>query len=60
MRESANTVTQAGFAPLMATAIAEKHDWVAALARQGVFDGISKDAPWQEYADRLLKARPQA
>ena len=58
MRESANTVTEAGLTPLMATAIAEKHAWVAALARQGVFSGIGKDAPWQEYADRLLKARP--
>lgn len=59
MRESANTVTEAGFAPFMAAAIAQKHDWIAALARQGVFDGIAKDAPWQEYADRLLKARPK-
>ncbi|MBC7709110.1 MAG: DUF1932 domain-containing protein [Rhizobacter sp.] len=58
MRESANTVAEAGLTPLMATAIAEKHDSVAALARQGVFDGIGKDAPWQDYADRLLKARP--
>ena len=58
MRESANTVTEASLTPLMATAIAKTHDWVAALARQGVFDGIAKDAPWQDYADRLLKARP--
>ena len=59
MRESANTVKDTGMAPVMAAAIAEKHDWVAGLARDGVFDGIGKDAPWQEYADRLLKVRPK-
>jgi 3-hydroxyisobutyrate dehydrogenase-like beta-hydroxyacid dehydrogenase len=48
MREAANTVQEAGFQPIMAAAIAEKHDWVA---------GIGKDAPWQEYADRLLNRR---
>jgi 3-hydroxyisobutyrate dehydrogenase-like beta-hydroxyacid dehydrogenase len=53
MRESARTVNEAGFPPFMAAAIAEKHDWVAQLARQGVFDGLQKDAPWQDYADRL-------
>ena len=57
MREAANTVEQAGFQPVMAAAIAEKHEWVAVVARDGVFNGIAKDAPWQEYADRLLKAR---
>ena len=57
MREAANTVEEAGFQPVMAAAIAEKHDWTAAVARDGVFNGIAKDAPWQEYADRLLKAR---
>ena len=55
MRESANTVHEAGFEPVMAAAIAEKHDWVAAIARDGVFNGIGKDARWQDYADRLLK-----
>ena len=57
MREAANTVEEAGFQPVMAAAIAEKHEWVAVVARDGVFNGIAKDAPWQEYADRLLKAR---
>ena len=57
MREAANTVEEAGFQPVMAAAIAEKHDWVAVVARDGVFNGIAKDAPWQEYADRLLKVR---
>ena len=59
MREAANTVSDAGFPPLMATAIADKHDAIAELAREGVFNGISKDAPWQEYADRLLKVKPK-
>lgn len=57
MRESANTVAEAGFAPYMAAAIAEKHDWVALQARAGVFAGLGKEATWQDYADRLLQAR---
>ena len=55
MREAANTVREAGFEPWMAAAIAEKHDWVAKQSRDGVFDGLPKDASWQQYADRLLK-----
>ena len=54
MRESASTVREGGFAPLMASAIAEKQDWVAGLARDGVFEGIADKAPWQAYADRLI------
>jgi 3-hydroxyisobutyrate dehydrogenase-like beta-hydroxyacid dehydrogenase len=54
MRESARTVSEAKFPPMMAGAIAEKQDWVAELARQGIFNGIPKDAPWQDYADRLI------
>lgn len=57
MRESANTVREAGFEPLMAAAIAAKQQWVADAARDGVFEGIAKDARWQEYADALLAAR---
>lgn len=57
MREAANTVRETGFEPWMAAAIAEKHDWVAQQSRDGVFDGLPKDAPWQDYADRLLAAR---
>jgi 3-hydroxyisobutyrate dehydrogenase-like beta-hydroxyacid dehydrogenase len=60
MRESAATVRDAGFEPVMTSAIAEKHDWVASQAREGVFNGIGKDAPWQDYADRLLKVKPKA
>ena len=55
MRESANTVQEAGFTPFMAAAIAQKHDWVAGLARDGVFDGLPKSPVWQEYADRMIE-----
>ena len=54
MREAANTVREAGFEPFMATAIADKQQWVADEAVAGVFDGLPKDARWQEYADGLL------
>lgn len=57
MRESANTVREAGFPPTMTTAIAEKQQWVADLAAQGLFKDLPKDAPWQAYADRLLAVR---
>jgi len=57
MRECAQTVREVGFAPLMAEAIAEKHQWVADQARAGVLDGVEKSAPWQAYADALLAAR---
>jgi 3-hydroxyisobutyrate dehydrogenase-like beta-hydroxyacid dehydrogenase len=57
MRESANTVREAGFEPFMAQAIAGKQQWVADRAKDGVFGGIGKQAPWQDYADRLIAAR---
>jgi 3-hydroxyisobutyrate dehydrogenase-like beta-hydroxyacid dehydrogenase len=56
MRESANTVKEAGFEPFMAAAIADKQQWVADQAKRGVFKDVAKGAKWQEYADRLLKA----
>ena len=59
MRESANTVLEAGFTPFMAAAIAEKHDWVAQQSRAGVFAGIGTEAQWQDYADRLLERSRQ-
>ncbi|MBI5275579.1 MAG: NAD(P)-dependent oxidoreductase [Burkholderiales bacterium] len=55
MREAANTVREAGFEPLMAAAIADKQQWVADQARDGTFEGLANDVPWQDYADRLLK-----
>ena len=60
MRESANTVREAGFEPFMASAIADKQQWVADQAAAGVFGDLPKGARWQDYADRLLAARPDA
>ncbi|MBC7436365.1 MAG: DUF1932 domain-containing protein [Bdellovibrionales bacterium] len=56
MREAANTVKEAGFEPFMAGAIADKQQWVADLAKAGVFEGMAKDAMWQDFADRLIAA----
>jgi 3-hydroxyisobutyrate dehydrogenase-like beta-hydroxyacid dehydrogenase len=55
MRESANTVKEAGFDPFMASAIAQKQQWVADRAKEGVFKDVGKGARWQDYADRLLE-----
>lgn len=57
MREAANTVQEAGFPPLMTGPIAEKQQWVADQALDGVFEGLDKGARWQDYADRLLAER---
>lgn len=61
MREVAHTVREAGFEPFMASAIADKHAWMAGQARDGLFADLDHRAdslsPWQAYADRLL-ARP--
>ncbi len=58
MREAANTVREAGFESFMATAIADKQQWVADQAAAGLFSGLEKDACWQDYADRLLVKPP--
>ena len=58
MRESANTVREAGFEPTMTAAIADKQQGVADQARAGIFDGVAKGARWQDYADQLIAARP--
>lgn len=57
MREAANTVAEAGFEPLMTRGTADKQQWVADLARDGLFRELPKDARWQDYADRLLAQR---
>ncbi|OSZ67780.1 NAD(P)-dependent oxidoreductase [Hydrogenophaga sp. IBVHS2] len=57
MREVAQTVREAGFEPFMASAIADKHQWMADQARAGHFVGLV-DPAWADYADRLLAARP--
>ena len=61
MREAAHTVREAGpgVDPFMASAIADKQQWVADQARAGVFAGVGKDARWQDYADRLLGVPPK-
>jgi 3-hydroxyisobutyrate dehydrogenase-like beta-hydroxyacid dehydrogenase len=58
MRESANTVSDTGFAPLMAEAIAKKHQFIADQAAAGTFAGLSKESSWQAYADALIKTKP--
>jgi 3-hydroxyisobutyrate dehydrogenase-like beta-hydroxyacid dehydrogenase len=58
MFEAANTVKETGFEPVMTAATARKQAWVAGLSQAGVFDGLPKDARWQDYADRLLTNRP--
>jgi 3-hydroxyisobutyrate dehydrogenase-like beta-hydroxyacid dehydrogenase len=59
MREAANTVKEAGFDPFMSSAIADKQQWVAEQAKAGVFEGLAKDAKWQDYADRLIERSPK-
>jgi 3-hydroxyisobutyrate dehydrogenase-like beta-hydroxyacid dehydrogenase len=54
MREAANTVREAGFDPFVASAIADKQQWVADQAANAVFEGLGKSARWQDYADRLI------
>lgn len=53
MRESAATVREAGIEPRMASATAELQGWFAALRADGAFDGLPKDASWQDMADRI-------
>ncbi|HOZ93841.1 MAG TPA: DUF1932 domain-containing protein, partial [Ottowia sp.] len=57
MRESARTVQEAGFEPLMTAAIAAKQQWVADQARAGAFKPIVKGERWQDFADALLRQR---
>ncbi|HSD53112.1 MAG TPA: DUF1932 domain-containing protein [Burkholderiales bacterium] len=55
MREVAVTVREAGLAPYMAAAAAERQDWVAGLKAQAGLGEVAKGANWREYADRLLR-----
>jgi aryl-alcohol dehydrogenase-like predicted oxidoreductase/3-hydroxyisobutyrate dehydrogenase-like beta-hydroxyacid dehydrogenase len=59
MRESAQTVSETGFPPLMASAISEKHQWIADLAADGVFDFVDPNSDWQTWADALLAAKSE-
>ena len=54
MREAAVTVREAGFEPWMPAATAEKQDWVAALAKSGLFRELGPDASWRDYADKII------
>lgn len=53
MCEAAATVREAGFEPLMASAIADRQAWMAALAAGGAFADLSRDAAWRTFADRI-------
>jgi 3-hydroxyisobutyrate dehydrogenase-like beta-hydroxyacid dehydrogenase len=55
MREVAVTVREAGLAPHMAAATAERQDWVAAMKTAAGLGEVAKDANWRAYADRLLQ-----
>jgi len=57
MREVAVTVRDAGLAPHMAAATAERQDWVAGLKGPARLADIAKGANWREYADRLRAAQ---
>jgi 3-hydroxyisobutyrate dehydrogenase-like beta-hydroxyacid dehydrogenase len=53
MREAAATVREAGLEPFMASAIADRQQWVADLAKSATFAGAAKDEPWRAQADRI-------
>jgi len=56
MREAAATVREARLEPFMASAIADRQAWVAALAAAGVFADSPRDAAWRELADRIARS----
>lgn len=56
MREAAVMVRDAGFDPWMTAATADKHAWIAALARSGLFHGLASSPSWRDYADRIITA----
>jgi len=55
MREVALTVKEAGLEPWLASATAERQDWVAKQKTAAGLTEVAKDANWREYADRLLE-----
>lgn len=57
MREAAVTVHEAGLEPHMASATAERQDWVASLKARAALGEVDKEADWRDYADRLLGRR---
>jgi 3-hydroxyisobutyrate dehydrogenase-like beta-hydroxyacid dehydrogenase len=54
MREVAVTVREIGLEPLLASAIAERQDWMAKQKEQAGLGQVAKGANWRAYADRLL------
>src|SRR5262249_16753094 len=43
MREAAATLREIGLDALMTGAIAERHQWIADLAKEGSFDGVNEE-----------------
>ncbi len=56
MREVAVTVREAGLDPWMASATAERQDFMARQKDAAGLSRVAKDANWREYADRLIAA----
>ena len=52
MREAAATVREVGLDPFMASAIADRQQWVADLARAATFADAPQE-PWRAQADRI-------
>jgi len=57
MREAAATVREIGLDGCMAAATAERQQWVAALADEGV---LAPDDPWREAADAAIASARRA
>ena len=54
MREVAETVREAGLEPWMASATAERQDWMAKQKDAAGLAQVAKGANWRAYADKLL------
>ena len=55
MREVAVTVREIGLEPLLASATADRQDWMARQKDEAGLAAVAKDANWRAYADRLLR-----
>lgn len=53
MRESADTVAEAGLVPLMASAIAQRQDWVADRVAEAPTVRTALESAWRETLDRI-------
>ena len=54
MREVAVTVREAGLEPWMASATAQRQDFMALQKERAGLSQVAKDANWRAYADRLI------